>query len=209
MNNSEADESEMASAPVSGSAANDAASENTSPDDAAPAAPSGGEATPDGGATPGAPAEPEPAEPLALGFDASFLTQRDPGLLIVSLVVEPDNRSRAVAALLAEVSRVRNNSIDAASLARAKKMLIRQYTQQGETVSGQAGALGFYEMISSYRFAVDYVSLVQQVTAGDIKRVANTYLSPKNHVQITIEPTPRPLPRPFPRNDGDSGGITA
>jgi zinc protease len=114
-----------------------------------------------------------------------------------------------VSALLAEVGRVRTGGIDAASLARAKTMLTRQYVQQSETVSGQAGALGFYDMISTYQFAITYLNQIQQVTADDVRRVARNYLSTTNYVQVAIEPTPVPRSRPFPRDNSDSGGITA
>jgi zinc protease len=176
----------------------------TSPSNGANAAP----AAPTEPATPSASAS-EPVEALALGYDASFLTQRDPSLFIISLVVEPDARARAVSALLAEVGRVRTQGIDAASLARAKTMLARQYIQQSETVTGQAGALGFYDMISTYEFAVTYLNRVQQVTVNDVKRVARNYLSTTNYVQVAIEPAPVPRARPFPRDNNNSGGITA
>jgi hypothetical protein len=147
-------------------------------------------------ANPATPAIPESAEPLALGYDASFLTQRDPSLFIISLVVERCASScRQCAA--GEVGRVRTNGIDAVSLVRAKTMLARQYIQQSETVTGQAGALGFYDMISTYEFAITYLNHIQQVTADDVKRVSRNYLSTTNYVQVAIEPVPTPRPRPF------------
>jgi predicted Zn-dependent peptidase len=195
----------------------DSAAEGTTPGSDEPASNGDGtnNAAPDDPSTPAAPAVPpasansEVTEPLALGYDASFLTQRDPGLFIISLVVESDTRSRAVSAVLSEVGRVRTNGINAASLARAKTMLARQYIQQSETVTGQAGALGFYEMISTYEFAVTYLNRVQQVTVEDVKRVARNYLSTTKYVQVAIEPAMVPQPRPFPRDNSSSGGITA
>jgi len=155
----------------------------------------------------GGDAEQSPApKPLALGFDVDFLTQRDPGLFIVSLVVEPDRRTAALSATLEEIGRVNKNGIDAAALQRAKRILTRQYIEQGETVSGQAGALGFYEMIADYRFAVTYLDSVAKVTMADVKRVAGRYLSKSAYVQAVVEPLPRPRTRP----PGGSGGtITA
>lgn len=138
-------------------------------------------------------------EPLALGFDVDFLTQRDPGLFLVSLRVEPRNRAAAVRATLEEFAHVRSSGIEGAALKRAKLLLRNQYVQQGETVSGQAGALGFYDMIDTYEFAASYLDRIAHVTAADIKRVANRYLLSSAYVQVTLEPAPRPGP---PRNDG-------
>jgi len=88
------------------------------------------------------------------------------------------------------------------ALERARTVLSRQYIQQGETVSGQAGALGFYEMISTYEFAATYLDRIGRVTPSDIKRVATKYLSTAEHAQVAIEPAPRPPDRtPRPGDD--------
>ncbi|MBV9469573.1 MAG: insulinase family protein [Abitibacteriaceae bacterium] len=146
-------------------------------------------------------------EPLALAFDVDFLTQRDPGLFLVTLRVDPQNQESAVTATLNEFGRVRSQGIDVAGLKRAKRQLTTQYIQQSETVSGQAGALGFYEMIDTYDFAATYLDRIQHVTLADIKRVANRYLSKTAYVQVILQPTPRPT-IPNPRNN-DGGTFTA
>lgn len=148
-----------------------------------------------------APNEAASPEPLALAYDVDFLTQRDPGLFIVSLLSTPDKRVQATQATLAEIARVRANGIDAASLSRAKLALRRQYIAQGETPSGQAGALGFYEMISDYRFGATYLDRVARVSSSDIKRVAARYLSGTAYVQVTIDPEPARRP-PTPPSEG-------
>jgi zinc protease len=149
--------------------------------------------------TPPMPGVPEPTEPepLALAFDVNFLTQRDPGLLLFTLVTEPDGRNDAVRATLDEVAGVRQNSIPAAAIARAKTELSRQYIEQGDTLTGQAGALGFYEMISTYEFAVTYLDHIDRITATDIKRVANKYLTATGYVQAVIDAAPRPRTQPL------------
>ncbi|MDQ3813698.1 MAG: insulinase family protein [Armatimonadota bacterium] len=144
--------------------------------------------------------------PLALAFNVDFLTQRDPGLFIVALVVRPQDRTKAVQATLEEIGRVQKQGIDAAALQRAKTALVQQYIEQGETVSGQAGALGFYEIISDYKFAQQYLDYVTSITLADVKRVAGRYLSKTSYVQAVVEPMPRPRQRP---PGSDSGTITA
>ncbi|HVF11336.1 MAG TPA: insulinase family protein, partial [Abditibacteriaceae bacterium] len=167
-----------------------------SADGAAPDSPSGdnppGDGTP-GGESPGA--TPAPREPLALGYDVDYLTQRDPGLFMISLVVEPDKRAAAVKATLDEIARVQRDGLDAAALQHAKAALTYQYVGQSGTVSGQAGALGFYDMIDSYQFAVTYLQRVAHVGAADVKRVADKYLSRTAYVQAVIEPEPIPPDR--------------
>jgi zinc protease len=131
----------------------------------------------------------EPSEdqlPLALAFDVDYLTQRESGLFLVTLVA-PRERSAAVAALLGEINHIRDDGLTEAQLSRAKFLLTQQYIEQAESVSGLGGALGFYEMIDSYDFAVKYLDRVAKVSNDDIKRLATKYLTTNAYVQATIE----------------------
>jgi zinc protease len=130
--------------------------------------------------------------PIALGLDISYLTQRDPSLMSFALVAEPQNAERASQAIFAEIARVQRNGVGSEALERAKRELRRQYIAQGETAAGQAGALGFYEMIGTYDFAVTYIDRINRITSADIKRVANRYLGAGRYVRVLIEPEPRP-----------------
>jgi zinc protease len=145
-----------------------------------------------------------PLLPLVSSYDVDYLTQRDAGLFIVSLVDATD-REAAVQAVLEELRRVRDKGITPEELARAKAQLRNQYLEQGDTVAGQAGSLGFYDTISSHRFAVEYLDLCARVTAADVQRVANKYLSPDRFVRAEIAP----LPRPRPEDDSQGPVITA
>ncbi len=144
--------------------------------------------------------------PLALGYDVDFLTQRDPGLFIVTMAIEPTDRREAVEAIFQEIARVANG-VPSADVARAKRALTQQYIQQGETVAGQAGALGFYDNIDTYRFAVEYLPRIERITSADLQRVAKTYLTRTRSLQCVIEPLPQ-APTPNAPDFG-SGVITA
>jgi predicted Zn-dependent peptidase len=146
----------------------------------------------------------------ALGFDVDFLTQRDPGLLTITLVVGPQTTGggKALDVVMNEIERTQNNGLSDEELARAKAALARQYIQQSDSVSGQAGALGFYDMIADYKFAIDYLDMVARVTSEDIKGVANKYLSRTSYVQVIAEPTARPKGEPD-EAPGASNAVTA
>jgi hypothetical protein len=132
--------------------------------------------------------------PLALGFDADYLTQRDSGLFLITLVA-PRDRNETVGAVLEEVNHVREEGLTESELARARFMLTQQYLEQSESVSGLAGALGFYEMIDNYEFATTYLDRVAKITNDDIKRMAQKYLTPSAYVQATIEGRTPPQPQ--------------
>ncbi len=147
-----------------------------------------------------------PLTPLVASYDVDYLTQKDAGLFLVSLV-DPQDREGAVEAVLTEVRRVRDRGISASELARAKAQLRQQYIQQSASVNGQAGALGFYDVISSHRFAVEYLGRAAKVSAADLQRVARKYLAPDRYVRAEISPLPRP--RPDDENGSNGPVITA
>lgn len=134
-----------------------------------------------------------PQTPLVESYDVDYLTQRDAGLFIIALV-EPADREAAVNAVLGEIKRVRDGGISPDELARAKRELRAQYIEQGETLAGQAGSLGFYEMIATHRFALEYLDRTARLTAADLRRVAQKYLAPDKFVRAEILPLPRPRP---------------
>lgn len=146
-----------------------------------------------------------PNKPLVSSYDVDFLTQHDSGLFAISLT-DAEDKEAAVRAVLDEVKRVGEQGITPEELARAKGQLRHQYIEQGEGPAGQAGAIGFYEMIDSYKFAVNYLDMCGKVTAEDVQRVAKKYLSPEVHVRADIDAIPLPNQNP---NDTSPDVITA
>lgn len=151
--------------------------------DQKPGADSGAEPPEEGAETSGEP-------PLALAYDVDYLTQRDPGLFIVTMALEPGDKPEAVDAVLREVGRVQEGGVGPDELRRAKSLLSEQFTAQSESVSGQASSLGFYDMIGSYEFALKYLPRIERVTLADLQRVARTYFSRTKYLQASIEPLP-------------------
>ena len=149
------------------------------------------------------------SEAPALGFDADYLTQRDPGLLTVTLVINPEAKSAAIGVLMDEVQRVHEQGLSDEELTRAKAALMRQYVEQSDTVSGQAGALGFYDMIADYKFATTYLDRIAQATNDDVKRMASKYLSRTSYVQVVAEPQVRPRREPGEGAPENPNTITA
>ncbi len=142
------------------------------------------------------------APPPALALDISFLTQRDPSLVTFTLVTEPTQAARAVRTIYEQIARVQTSSITPLQLERAKRALRRQYVAQDETAAGQAGALGFYDMIGSYDFGATYLDRINRVTLADIKRVATKYFVLSSPLAILIQPEPKPQ---APQNPDDNG----
>lgn len=144
-------------------------------------------------------------KPLVDSYDVDYLTQRDPGLIVVTLVGVQD-RAATIAAIENEVKRLAEDGPTDAEMKRALDFLRRQYLEQSEGPTGQAGALGFYEVIADYKFALEYEKLTQTVTKADIQRVAREYLAPTKEIRATVEPLPRKRPsNPTNPDDADAG----
>ena len=144
-------------------------------------------------------------KPLVDSYDVDYLTQRDPGLILVTLVGVKD-REATLKVLNDEIKRLGEKGPGEAEMQRARDLLRRQYLEQSEGAAGQAGALGFYEMIADYKFALQYEQLTQTVTGADVQRIARQYLAPDKEIRATIEPLPRQRPgAPVNPDDADGG----
>lgn len=117
---------------------------------------------------------------LLLSAEAEFLTQKCPGLLVVTAVVSPAREAEAQAAILAEVRRLCDEPLSAAELDRAKRLLYTEYAFSNESYDDQVGSMGFYASIDSYRFALEYINTVMQVTPEQLQQVARQYLGGNN-----------------------------
>ena len=129
---------------------------------------------------------------LALMSSVDFLTQRYPGLLMVTVLTTPAEDLKARSAVLAEIKRLREEPLTADELAEAKRLLGIDYAFNNEAYSDQVGSLGFYEAIDSWRFATGYIDSVNAVTAEDISRVAQQYLGLESYTLVVVRPQPRP-----------------
>ncbi|NLO06254.1 MAG: insulinase family protein [candidate division WS1 bacterium] len=124
--------------------------------------------------------------------NCEFLTQRDPGLVIITAMTFPEKEIDVRATILAEVERLRTEPLTEEELAETKRVLRISYAFTNEAYSDQAGALGFYEAIADYRYAVDYIDRVEAITAEQLRDVAQRYFDPNAYTLAIIRPQPAP-----------------
>lgn len=127
---------------------------------------------------------------LALMTSVDYLTQRYPGLVMITVLTTPEHDLRARGSVLAEVARLRDDPVPEIEIAQAKRLLRISYAFNNEAYSDQVATMGFYAAIDSYQFAVDYLDLTDAVTAEDITRVARKYLTLDNYTLTVIRPKP-------------------
>lgn len=132
------------------------------------------------------------AEGIALMSNIDFLTQREPGLVVITAMTTPEHETQVRSAILNEVAKLRDEPLTEEQLAEAKRVLRISYAFGNESFRDQAGALGFYEAIGGYHRAVTYIDVVESVTAEQLQEVARKYLDPDAYTLAIIRPEPAP-----------------
>ena len=144
---------------------------------------------------------------------ADYLTQRDPGMLTVTLSLPTANTAQTEAAVMAHIHTARDTPLTDQQLAEAKQQLIASYLFQTETVSGKADSLGFYATVNSPLYDENYLNNVESVTAQQVQSVAQKYLSETHYVLTVLAPPTDPenaaLIRPAPAAQPDLAVINA
>lgn len=124
----------------------------------------------------------------AAGSDFDFFI--DPYLLIIGVTALPGSDPSTVeAAVDREIDRLATELVPVDELARATKQVKAQYVYSGEGVTNQAFWLGQMELIGDYCRAETFIGEIERVTAGDVQRVARTYLQPHRRTVGWLLPT--------------------
>jgi zinc protease len=120
----------------------------------------------------------------AMEAGVDFLTQRHPGLIIVSGVAPAGQEEALREDLLAVIEKVREGDFSDQDLLRARNFLRSTYLLGNETNSGKADSLGFYAAIDEVDFATTYVQEIEKVTRQDVIQAARKYLGPGRYCLI-------------------------
>lgn len=127
---------------------------------------------------------------LASYASSGYRPTYDPHLLEFSATVQRDRSAAEVeAALIGEVEKIQQDGVSAAELAKVLKQMRAQSAYSGESISNQALLLGMWEMLDSYARPNTLLDEIGQVTAADVQRVAQTYLTERNRTVGHFIPT--------------------
>jgi zinc protease len=125
---------------------------------------------------------------MAAVGDAKII--EDPNLFTAVAVLQPGRSpDLAIASLVAELERMRNEPVSAAELDRAKRQFARDYILGRDTVQQKAGVLAHAAVIHDDLATADgEFELFMNVTAADVQRVARRYFAPETRNVITVMP---------------------
>lgn len=126
---------------------------------------------------------------LVHSISAWNYTPRDPGLFVITAVLDKNMIAPAEDQVMTEIKRLQNMLVDPKELAAAKRTVLADFISTFETIDGQAGVIASnYALAGSEDFFTFYVKGINSVTREDVKRVANLYLRPENLTTARIRP---------------------
>src|SRR4051812_7612085 len=126
---------------------------------------------------------------LVTSVDAWTYTPGNPGLFGMSAVTEPDKFEAAQEAMLAELERMRNQTVSPEELGKAVKQFTAATLSSRKTMQGQAQDLGGSWIVSSdLNFSARYLEAVKKATPAELLRVARQYLTEENRTLYALLP---------------------
>jgi zinc protease len=116
-----------------------------------------------------------------------------PNLFYAVAIVQPGKSPEEVTnALIAELDRLKTDPISEHELQRTKNQFARDYILGRESNQQKAGQLSHAVVIhNDIKTADGEFDIFQDITVGDVQRVARTYFRPENRLVLTIMPSGR------------------
>jgi zinc protease len=134
---------------------------------------------------------------LAISVHGSLAATIDPYLYTLTAVVHPQcSPQKVIAALDAEIRKIRDTAPDPQELRRAVKQAHALFAYGNERITNHAFWLGFSEMIADYSWYENYLSRLEAVTPEDVQRIAQTRLRSQQRVLGIYKPAGQPAGRP-------------
>lgn len=126
----------------------------------------------------------------AVGVSGGAAATVDPYLYVFTLTVHPKRKPQeALAALDAEIERVREARVAKAEITRAIKQARAIFAYGSESITNQGFWMGYSEMFANYNWFLTYLDKLTAVTPADVQRVAREYFRPQSRVVGTYVPT--------------------
>ncbi len=115
---------------------------------------------------------------LAAYDGSGFRAMHDPYLFELDATVQEGHSAAEIeAALLGEVEKIQQDGVEAAEMAKVIKQSRAQMAYSSESVTQQALRLGMWEVLDRYGRLDTLLDELAAVTADDVQRVAQTYLT--------------------------------
>lgn len=122
---------------------------------------------------------------------ASYSGFSDIGLFGIMAQLDTDNLDKLTAIVREELTRLQAELVTEAELSRAKTLARSSLAFSNQSSSNVAMFLGKMEIYGGVMGAINQIAILEQITAEDIQRVAQTYLSPEAYIFGHLRPAGR------------------
>jgi len=115
---------------------------------------------------------------LAYSVSSYNYTPKDPGIFLVSVLLDEANISETIKAIDSEIENVKHKKIRNAQLDKAKNSTLAGFILSHETIQSRATNMVVDEILAGDpSFSRHYVSMIKNVNLKDVSRVAKAYLN--------------------------------
>ena len=125
---------------------------------------------------------------LVWDIECSFSLQRDSSLFTIGAWLNPQALSRVEGIICDRLNQLDQVLVTEVELKKAKRLLCHDYIFSTETPSQLAGLYGYYHTLARADLSLNYPATIQQLSAGDLQRIARQYLSPERYAITVMQP---------------------
>lgn len=125
---------------------------------------------------------------LVFAIESGFSLQKDSSLFTIAAWLEVEQLERVESMIRDRLLQLQTTSISEVELARAKRLLLNDYTFSTETPGQLAGLYGYYQTIATAQISAMYPMAIAQFQALELQQIANRYLSPDCYAITVMQP---------------------
>lgn len=116
-------------------------------------------------------------------------TPRDPGLFVVTAILDADNLDNASGVVRAEIDKIKKDLVTDVELETARRTALGDYIYTRETGEETANDISTNHILTgNAEFSENYVEGVNTVSKEDVRRVANKYLADSGATELWLVP---------------------
>ena len=145
---------------------------------------------------------------LAFSVGAGNMTYRDDGIFYISANFEPDKCKSVQDTIFNEIKKIQDKGVTDEQLTLAKNLIERTTYYSRESVSNISNEIGYTMALTrDIKFYDNYLQNIKNVSADNVKRVANKYLGVnKSAVSILLPEDKKDIPVANKKSDKEYDG---
>ncbi|MBI4456815.1 MAG: insulinase family protein [Acidobacteria bacterium] len=128
-------------------------------------------------------------ERLVDAYEIQQMSYPGVGMFLIRCTLDPAKIDRAEAAALAEIELLRSRKLEPAELQRAVALIEKDHYRSLEDCESRAAQLAHFQALGDYRGRNLFMEKVRQVTADQVRAVAQRYLRMGNLSVLEYQPT--------------------